>query len=96
MRNHRNLAHRPAKPALGNGWVQKQVRVALWFCDGVMTTVEALPWTHSRLVLLGGEKPSRSNYRSVRRALSKIAIPVGRAGGSARPTVWKARNMDEL
>jgi hypothetical protein len=96
VRNHRNLLRRPPKPALGNGRIQKQAKVALWIADGEISTRDAMAWTHAKKVLLGIGRITDCDYELCRRALAAVADPVGRAGGRGRPTIWRARNMEEL
>jgi hypothetical protein len=52
MANPRNLALRPAKPALGNGHVQRLTKRALQMLDRDATTREVLDWTCGRKLLL--------------------------------------------
>jgi hypothetical protein len=47
MANLRNLSRRPAKPALGNGRVQRGALRALWVL-GIASTSEIAEWTHAR------------------------------------------------
>jgi hypothetical protein len=57
-RFQRNFIHRQAAPSRDRGRVQRQARIALWWHDGVITTAQALAWTHGRR-LLGEEAPLR-------------------------------------
>jgi hypothetical protein len=43
-----NLSRRPAKPALGNGRVQRGALRALWALNGEATTSEVAEWTNVR------------------------------------------------
>jgi len=35
------------------------------------------------------------DYKAARRALARIAVPVGHGGGSGRPMLWRLRNSGE-
>jgi hypothetical protein len=90
---YHNLTHRPAKPALGRGRVQKGAQRALWEHDGVCTTSQAAQYAYARKILSLERRLGKSDYRYVRRALARIADPIGRAGGSARPIIWRLRDQ---
>jgi hypothetical protein len=55
--------------------------------NGFTTTAEAARWGYARRQRLGSH-----HYKHMRRALSGIAVKVGRAGGRGRPWLWKARD----
>src|SRR6516164_5636016 len=87
MPNARNLARKPAKPALNRGRVQRLARRAL-LALGRASTSEVLKWTCVR-------KLRRANHdnRAARRALEQIgAIRIGRAKTIGRPWLWCLRN----
>jgi hypothetical protein len=88
-----NLAHRPAKPAKNRGRIQKAARHALLLLDGEATTRDVVSWGYCRKVLRG-QRIEKSDYRLVRRALDRIAVRVGRAGGIGRPIVWRLKDAE--
>ena len=78
---HGNLAHRPAKPALYNGRLQKACQRAFIALNGPITTGDAARWCYPRA--------KRPDYDHVKRALKSIgAVKLRRLGGSARPLLW--------
>src|SRR5262245_30355354 len=86
----RNLSRRPARPSWRNGPVQRACQRALIALGGTATTSDAIGWAFARRLLILGERRHDNMGRSVRRALASIgAIKIGRAGGSARPIVWR-------
>jgi hypothetical protein len=91
MGNLHNLAHRPAKPALHRGRIQKAARRVLLLLDGEATTRDVVNWGYCRK-LLRGRRIEKANYRLVRRALDRIADRVGRGCGRGKPLLWKLRN----
>jgi hypothetical protein len=56
----RNLAHRPAAPALGNGRVQRLAQRALLVLGGKATTSQVIEWTCCRKRLLHGRRIGRT------------------------------------
>jgi hypothetical protein len=81
-----NLARRPAKPALGNGRVQ---RGALRALNGEATTSEVAEWTHVRARAYG--ELSDNHTRAARRVLSRIADRVKRVPPYGA-WLWRARD----
>jgi hypothetical protein len=73
-----NLSRRPAKPALGNGRVQRGALRRLWALDGEATTSEIAEWTHARARAYG--ELSDNHTRAARRVLPRIAGKVKRVG----------------
>lgn len=94
--HHRNLRHRPAKPALGRGRLQVQVRRAFITADAPAISASRIyDWCYPRRRLLLG-KPLTTRHRySVWRILVTIADPIGRGAGRARPTLWRLRDSSE-
>ena len=90
FRKHPNLAKRPAKPAQNRGRIQRQIRLAfVMLAKSTLTTAELAEFTHGHLTL-SGEKLSADHYRHIHRACWQIGVvPVGRAGGRGRPTIWR-------
>jgi hypothetical protein len=43
----RNFTHRPAKPALGNGRIQRAIKRAETVYGAVITTAQALEWAYA-------------------------------------------------
>jgi hypothetical protein len=73
--NHRNLRRRPAKPALGNGRIQRAVRRAFYFAhSSEVTSSDVYDWVypHRRHLL------TQMHRHSARRVLVTIADPVAR------------------
>ena len=95
MRNiatQRNLAQRPVRPAAGNGRLQRAVRRALLVGDGEVTTAQVADWGYVRRLLVQSALEPQ-HYRHLRRALRQIgAVPIGRAGGRGRPTIWRFKD----
>lgn len=80
----RNLKRRLAKPALGNGRVQRACKMAFIAFDGPITTSDAIAWAYPR----HDRRPNHLNV-AVRRALVGIgAIQVGHARTRGRPWLW--------
>jgi len=78
---HGNLAHRPAKPALYNGRLQKACQRAFIALNGPISTGDAAQWCYPWA--------DRPDYGHVKRALKSIgAVKLRRLGGSARPLLW--------
>jgi hypothetical protein len=93
----RNLRLKPAKPALGRGRLQTQVRRAFITADTpVISASEIYDWCYARRRLLLG-KPLTTRHRySVWRILVTIADPVGRSDRvSGAPILWRLRNSGE-
>jgi hypothetical protein len=84
-----NLSRRPAKPALGNGRVQRGALRAL-IASGDASTSEIAEWTHARARAYG--ELSDNHTRAARRALSQIADRVKRVPPYG---VWLWRLRDE-
>src|SRR5262249_51825483 len=85
--SYANLLHRPAKPALGNGRVQKGCLRAFWAHNTPITSPIAIEFAYA--VRLISEKPRRSFYINAKRALESIgAQRVGRARTQGRPWLW--------
>jgi hypothetical protein len=83
--HHRNLRRRPAKPALGRGRLQRQVRRAI-------SASKIFDWCYARRRLLL-RKPLTTRHRySVWRILMTIADPVERGTSIGRPWLWRLRN----
>jgi hypothetical protein len=70
-----NLSRRPAKPALGNGRVQRGALRALWVL-GIASTSEIAEWTHARARAYG--ELSDNHTRAARRAAERYADKVRR------------------
>jgi hypothetical protein len=84
-----NLSRRPAKPALGNGRVQRGALRALWALNGEATTSQIAEWTHARARAYG--ELSDNHTRAARRALERIAAKV-RKVGPRHTWLWRARD----
>jgi hypothetical protein len=89
MPNPRNLARRPAKPALNRGRVQRLARRALLALD-IASTSDVLAWTCARKIMRGQRRANHDN-RAARRVLDRIAVRVGRATSRGRPWIWRAK-----
>jgi hypothetical protein len=84
-----NLSRRPAKPALGNGAVQKACRRALWAL-GTASTSSIIEFCYARRLLLLGARRKNDLNRGARRALVAIgARRIGRASTRGRPWRWR-------
>jgi hypothetical protein len=87
----RHLLQRLPKPALGRGHVQQAALRALVAGNGVATTAEVLEWTCA-MKRHQWRPIFKADYQIARRALDRIADRIGRAGGSARPIIWRLKN----
>jgi hypothetical protein len=93
-RSLRKLPQRLPKPALNRGRLQRAARRLQWIGDGTTTTAIAASYGYA-LKLHQGRGLTPRDYEAVRRALRQAgAVPIGRAGGRGRPTIW--RFEDEL
>jgi hypothetical protein len=86
---HRNLSHRPAKPALNRGRVQQAALRALWALREASTS-QVLTWT-AYMKYHRGEHVGRNDSRAARRVLERYATRIGRANTIGRPVLWKIR-----
>jgi hypothetical protein len=77
--------HRPPRPSLNNGKVQRAVRRG-FIVKAVLSTTELLEWTHPR-----GRGTGHNRRRSVRRVCERYCIRVGRGAGVGRPILWKLK-----
>src|SRR4029453_6889316 len=81
----RNLLRRPAKPALGNGRVQRACRRAFWAYETPSTSDIALR-------LHRGERRNAFNA-TVRRTVTAMgAVRIGRARTRGRPWRWALKD----
>jgi hypothetical protein len=93
---HHNLHLRPAKPALGRGRLQVQIRRAF-----VAAGVDTLPasavydWCYARRRLMHGKPLTMPHRYSVWRILVTIADPVERGTSIGRPWLWRLRDTGE-
>jgi hypothetical protein len=71
--SHPNLRNRPAKPALGRGRLQRQLRRAFVGAD-TRTTSALLDWCYPR----NRSRITQRHRYSVWRVLVRIATPIGR------------------
>ena len=81
-----NLQQRPAKPALGNGRIQRAVRRAFYFGSEVTSSV-AYDWAYPRRRHL----LTQAHRHSVRRVLATMADPIRRVPPYGA-TLWRLRN----
>jgi hypothetical protein len=88
MRMSRNLSRRLAKPAAGNGRVQRGARRALWAL-GTASTPQIALWTHPRARAYG--ELSDNHTRAARRVLLRIADRVKRVPPYGAWT-WRLRD----
>jgi hypothetical protein len=88
-----NLTHRPAKPAKNRGRIQKAARRVLLLLDGEASTRDVVSWGYCRKVQRG-QRIEKVDYRYVRRALERVAVRIGRAGGIGRPILWRLKGED--
>jgi len=82
----RNLLRRPAKPALGNGRVQRACRRAFWAYE-TPSTSDIIAFAYA-LRLHRGERRNAFNA-TVRRTVTAMgAVRIGRARTRGRPWRW--------
>ena len=83
----RKLPQRPPKPAWNRGRLQMAARRVLG--DGTTTTAIAASYGYAlKLHQRRGLTPR--DYEAMRRALRQVGgVPIGRAGGRGRPTIWR-------
>jgi hypothetical protein len=86
----RNLAQRLAAPALNAGRIQRAAR-RLFLLHDEVTTAMVAERAYCRRIYLRRLRLEPHHYRRVRRVLSRIAEPIGRAGGMGRNLIWRAR-----
>jgi hypothetical protein len=80
--------HRPPRPSLNRGKVQKAVRRAFAATGkAVLSTKELLPWAFARAQGTGHNK-----RRSIRRVCERYCERVGRGSGPGKPLLWRLRN----
>jgi len=80
----RNLSRRPARPAAGNGRLQRLCRRAAFVHGGQITTSQAICWCYREL--MWGAPSKNDLNRATRRALESIgAIKLKRASTTGRP-----------
>jgi hypothetical protein len=84
-----NLQRRPAKPALGNGRIQRAVRRAFYFCSEV-TSSDVYDWVYPRRRHL----LTQAHRHSARRVLMTMAEPVKRVPPYGA-WLWRLRNTEE-
>jgi hypothetical protein len=83
---HRNLRLRPAKPALGRGRLQRQIRRA-FIVSEVLSSSQIYDWCYA-----GKRLPLSTRQRySVWRILNEVAEPVGHSLTIGRPWLWRLR-----
>ena len=83
----RNLRRRPARPALGNGRVQRACRRAFWAHE-TPSTSDIIAFAYA-LRLHRGERRNAFNA-TVRRTLTAMgAIKIGRGPTRGRPWLWR-------
>jgi glutamine synthetase len=85
----RNLQRRPAKPALGNGRIQRAVRRAFYFGFEV-TSSEVYDWVYPRCRPL----LTQGHRHSARRVLMTMADPIRRVPPHGA-WLWRLRNSEE-
>jgi hypothetical protein len=84
-----NYAARPAKPALGNGRIQRAVRRAFYFSSEVTSSV-VYDWVYPRRRHL----LTQAHRYSARRVLMTMADPVERVPPYGA-WLWRLRNTGE-
>jgi hypothetical protein len=89
--NHPNLRLRPAKPALGRGRLQVQVRRAFAIGGAELTSAQVYDACYAKKRLLG-ERISQRHCHSVWLILRRVADQIGRAPTRGRPWIWRLRN----
>jgi hypothetical protein len=95
MPTYPNLKRRLAKPALGNGRIQRGVEYALIAHNGgPITTTVAAEYAYALRQHQGKRLRSR-HYRYLRRALDAIADKVGHGRGRGRPWLWCSKEGQE-
>jgi hypothetical protein len=85
----RNLQRRPAKPALGNGRIQRAVRRAFYF-DFELTSSDVYDWVYPRRRHL----LTQAHRHSARRVLMTMADPIERVPPHGA-WLWRLRNTAE-
>ena len=88
--HHPNLRRRPAKPALGNGRIQRAVRRAFYFAhSSEVTSSDVYDWVYPcRRHLL-----TQAHRHSARRVLMTIADPVTRVPPYGA-WLWRLRSTE--
>jgi hypothetical protein len=88
MATPRNLQRRPAKPALGNGRIQRAVRRAFYF-DFELTSSEVYDWVYPRRRHL----LTQAHRHSARRVLMTMADPIRRVPPHGA-WLWRLRDNE--
>jgi hypothetical protein len=57
-------------------------------CGDTISTRDAAMFAYARKYLLHGRRLEPHDYRRIRQALSRIAVPIGRGNGRGRPMRW--------
>jgi len=80
-------SHRPPRPSLDRGPVQRRARRA-FLASGLemLSTPQIAEWTHPR----GTSR--RNAYRYLRDVLERYCIRAARGSGVGRPLLWKLRD----
>jgi hypothetical protein len=93
-RNLCNLARRPARPAAGNGRLQRTAS-RLLDLRGRVTVREVVEYAYADRLLLRRERIKQWFYRWCRHALESIgAIRIRRLSTIGRPWVWAMPRAD--
>src|SRR5262245_17677706 len=91
-KSYRNLLQRLAKPALGNGRIQKGCKRAFWAHNAPITTSIAIEFAYA--LQLVSEKPRRAHYYATHHALESLGcVRVARASTQGRPWLWRWPSM---
>ena len=89
MARLRKPLQRLPQPGLNRGKVQRAIRRA-FLLPNEISTGDATRMAYPRYKWL-----SPSCYAVARRALARVAVPVGRAPGHGRPLLWRMRDTSE-
>jgi hypothetical protein len=84
----RKMPQRLPQPALGRGRCQLGARRAAYALGNVISTSDAALFCYPQRLLMSGLKLEPHHYRLIRRAMSRVAVCVGRGAGRGRPMLW--------
>jgi hypothetical protein len=88
----RNLRRAPARPALGNGRIQKALRRCFLALGPVVPADVLYSWARRWPRSLDGQRINQRERHSIVRVLVVMAERVGRASTPGRPWLWRLSN----
>jgi hypothetical protein len=84
----RKIPQRPERPGYRRGRCQLAARRAAYAFGDTLSTRDAALFCYANKILMRGERLKPHHYKTIRRALELIAVPIGRGDGRGRPVLW--------